>query len=267
MTWDLRPAGSLDLERLAGLFTAAYEDYLLPFAVDARQLRTMVDAFDLDLEASRVAFRDGEPVGLANLAIRGERGWIGGVGVVAAARRQGLGEVLMRAVHDQARERGLREVWLEVMVANERAVPLYEKLGYTTTRDVDVWSLDAADDAGEAEIDADEVPWQDAHARVRERRDEREPWQRADETVANLGDLDGLVGGDAAAVFRVADGRVTFLQAVGSRDAVHRLVAAMRTRGPVTALNLPADGMLGGAFRHLGGRHVVRQHEMVLQLA
>ena len=263
MTWELRPASTLDLERLAGLFTAAYEDYLVPFALTEQQLRTMVDVFDLDLEASRVAFRDGEPVGLANLGIRGDRGWIGGVGVVGGARRQGLGETLMRAVHEQARERGLGEVWLEVMVENDRALPLYEKLGYVTTRDVDVWSLDVAHDGAAAE----EVPWREAHAWIRERRREREPWQRADETVANHDDLRGLVADDAAGVFREADRRVTFLQGAGSPGAVTTVLAGMRARGAVTALNLPADGAIGSAFRDLGGRHVVRQHEMVLRLA
>ena len=267
MTWELRPASSLDLERLAGLFTSAYEDYLVPFALGEQQLRTMVDVFDLDLDASRVAVRGGEPVGLANLGIRRDRGWIGGVGVVRHARRLGLGEVLMRAVHEQARARGLREVWLEVMVANERALPLYEKLGYVTTRDVDVWSLDAADDAGEPRTEADEVPWDDAHARISESRHEREPWQRSDETVANHDDLRGLVADDAASVFRVADGRVTLLQARGSLGGVRTLVAAMRAHGPVTALNFGPDSAVSSAFRDLGGRHVVRQHEMVLRLA
>ena len=58
----------------------------------------MESSFDIDLDASRVAFRDGEPVGLANLAVRGDEGWIGGVGVVSAARAaSGVGETLMRA--------------------------------------------------------------------------------------------------------------------------------------------------------------------------
>ena len=262
MTFDLRPASSLGLERLAGLFTAAYEDYLLPFALDEQQLRTMVELFDLDLDASRVAFREGEPVGLANLGIRGDRGWIGGVGVIPAARRHGLGAQLMVAVHEQARERGMREVWLEVMLENDRALPLYEKLGYVTSRDVEVWSIDSAADGA----DAEEVSWEEAHAVIRERRREPDPWQRADETVANHGGLRGLVAGDAATVFRAADGRATLLQMVGAADAARSLLAAVRGHGPVTVLNAPPGGVISGAFRDLGGRRVVVQHEMVLRL-
>ena len=56
--------------------------------------------FDFDLDASRVALRDGRQIGLVNLGVRGPDGWIGGMGVVPDERRRGVGEQLMRAVHD-----------------------------------------------------------------------------------------------------------------------------------------------------------------------
>jgi GNAT superfamily N-acetyltransferase len=103
---ELRSAQSLSLADRVALFNAAYEGYVMPFRLEEPSLSFMESSFDTDLDASRVAFRDGNPVGLANLAIRGDEGWIGGVGVVSAARRQGLGETLMRAVHDEARRAG-----------------------------------------------------------------------------------------------------------------------------------------------------------------
>ena len=80
MSLTFRPAGQHELARLAGLFTAAYEGYLVPFSIDERTLRFMVDAYDLDLDASRVALLDSVPVGLANVAVRGDRAGIGGIG-------------------------------------------------------------------------------------------------------------------------------------------------------------------------------------------
>ena len=62
--------------------------------VDEAAVEFLVRTFDLDLDASLVAVDDGEPVGLVNLGVRGERGWIGGLGVVAEARRRGLGRTL-----------------------------------------------------------------------------------------------------------------------------------------------------------------------------
>ena len=159
----------------------------------------MREAFDLDADVSRIAFRDGEAMGLGNLGIRGEDAWIGGVGVVTTARRTGVGETLMRALHEQARERCIRRVWLEVIVENTGAFALYEKLGYRTLRDVEVWSLSAAEDGEPA---AREVPAAEAHEKVRERRTEREPWQRADASLAHYDDARGVVTDRGAAVYR-----------------------------------------------------------------
>jgi hypothetical protein len=52
---DIRSARSLSLGERAGLFNAAYEGYLLPFHLDEQQLAAMDEAFDLDLDASRIA--------------------------------------------------------------------------------------------------------------------------------------------------------------------------------------------------------------------
>jgi hypothetical protein len=79
---EIESASSLDGARRAELFTSAYEGYLLPFRIDEKQLAGMDAAFDIDVDASRIASRDGELVGLGNLGVRGEGAWIGGVGVV-----------------------------------------------------------------------------------------------------------------------------------------------------------------------------------------
>ena len=129
MTLELRSARSLPRGERAELFTAAYEDYVVPFAIDEPMLEFLETAFDLDLDASLLAFLDGEPAGLVNLGIRGDEGWIGGLGVVAAARRRGLGRTLMEAAHAEARARGVRRVWLEVIDTNTSAFALYEQLG------------------------------------------------------------------------------------------------------------------------------------------
>ncbi|HEU5476600.1 MAG TPA: GNAT family N-acetyltransferase [Gaiellaceae bacterium] len=256
---DLRSARSLPHAERAALFNAAYEGYVIPFRVDEAALSFMDDAFDLDLDASRLAFREGTAVGLGNLGVRGEDAWIGGVGVVPAARRTGVGEALMRALHEQARERGVRRVWLEVIVENTGAFALYEKLGYRTIRDVEVWSLPAVEDYDAAT--AREVPAAEAHARIRELRSGREPWQRADETLAHYADARGIATDDGAAVFRAA-GTVQLLQLAGRAEP---LLRSLRRLGTVSVLNLPEDDPAAASLRALGASVVVRQHEMLLE--
>jgi ribosomal protein S18 acetylase RimI-like enzyme len=259
VTLELRSARSLSLGERAELFTSSYEGYLLPFSVDGPALGFMEETFDLDLDASRIALRDGTRVGLGNLGVRGEDAWIGGVGVVPAARRNGVGEALMQALHDQAHERGVARVWLEVIDRNLGAVALYEKLGYRVERDVEVWSLPADEGAGGA---GREVPAAEAHARIRELRSEREPWQRADETLAHYGDARGLETGGGAAVFRPGEA-VQLVQLAGDAEP---LLRALRALGPVSVLNLPTDGPAAVTLRELGGSVRVRQHEMLLEL-
>lgn len=261
MNVDLRSARSVSPAERAALFNASYEGYLLPFQIDEHQLEAMDEAFDLDLDASRIAHRDGEPVGLGNLGVRGDEAWIGGIGVVTAARRSGVGETLMQALHEQARERGIRRIWLEVIADNKPAFALYEKLGYRTVREVAVWSLPLSvterSEAGEATAE-------EAHARIRELRAGREPWQRADGTLAHYSDARGIVTAGGAAVYRQPGENVQLVQVAGDAEP---LLRALRTLGTVSLLNLPEDDPAGPVLDALGAAVVVRQHEMLLEPA
>jgi GNAT superfamily N-acetyltransferase len=239
----------------AELFTAAYEGYLMPMHIDEAALAWMQEKFDFDLDGSRIAYRDGEPVGLANLAIRERDAWIGGIGVITAARRAGVGEALMRAVHEEARSRGVERVWLEVIVENTVAFALYEKLGYELLQDVEVWTLPAAEgyDAGR------EVPAAEAKAQLPER---HEPWQRADGTLAHYDDVRALVTDTGAMLFCVLSS-AQLQQYAGEPEP---LIRALRSFGDVHILNLPADDPAADVLRELGGSVTVRQHEMLLEL-
>jgi ribosomal protein S18 acetylase RimI-like enzyme len=259
---ELQLASELSDEELAALFTASYEGYLVPFAVDAPAVRFLTETNDLDRAASVVAARGGERVGLANLALRGADAWVGGVGVVPPERRRGTGRRLMQALHENARSRGVERIWLEVIVGNTGAVALYEGFGYARVRDLEVWSLRAGA-AGEA----NEVGAGEAHAWIRTHRTEREPWQRDDASLAKAADLRGLVVDGAAAVVRVHGGRVSVVQIAGDEEPLRKLLGAVRSLGDaLSVLNLPAGHPAADALAALGGTVDVRQHEMVLQL-
>jgi len=257
---ELAPASSLSTEELAELFTAGYEHYYAPISVDATALGFMAVAFDFDLDASRVATRAGEPVGVGLLGVRGGQAWIGGLGVVASARRAGIGQALMDAVLDEARTRGVEEVRLEVIRENERAIPLYARLGFERTRELEVWSLPPA--PGRAE----EIPAADAHAITRAARTVREPWQRDDATVDNLDGVRALAAGSATAVYRMEGERVNLLQAAGDAADLRHLVGALRAKGAIFGLNYPAGGPVAAALREAGAAVPIRQLEMVADL-
>jgi hypothetical protein len=152
-------------------------------------------------------------------------------------------------------------VRLEVIRQNTRAIPLYERLGFELTRELEVWSVPS----GSGPVL--DVSAAEAHAVTRARRVVREPWQRDDGTVARLDRLRGLAAGDGAAVVRAADGRVSLLQAAGDPDELRELVAAAGSFGDtLIALNIPPDHPVSPVLRELGGRVDVTQHEMTLAL-
>jgi ribosomal protein S18 acetylase RimI-like enzyme len=263
MPFALAPASTLTRAERAALFTAAYEGYVLPFVVDEATLRFMEHAFDLVPEASLVARAHADPVGLANLGLRGPDAWVGGVGVVPSYRGAGLGEALMQALAEEGRRRGAERVWLEVIVENTAALRLYEKLGYEHARDVEVWSL-----SGKEAARSNQVPLAEARTWIEAHRTTREPWQRADTTVDRLSELEpppqGLLVDGGAAVVRVVDGRVNLAQLAGAPRVVLEAVRALGDT--VSLVNLPADDPAAAVLRELGGEVVVRQHELVLEL-
>jgi ribosomal protein S18 acetylase RimI-like enzyme len=256
----LEPASRYGDAELAALFTAGYEGYFLPVQIDDAAFRAMVDASDLDLELSRVAVADGEPAGICTVAVRGERGWIGGLGVRAPDRSRGVGAVLMRRVIEELRARGARELWLEVLVQNEPAIRLYEKLGFEHVRDLDVWALD---DFVSERHKLPSLALEDALGR-----EERPPWQRADESVRHAGDAVAHGDEHGVLVHRRTGAVASVLQcAAADEESARRLLLALPAQATgVRWLNGPEGHPLGAALAELGGAVVHRQHELLLRL-
>lgn len=268
----LRPASELDLEALADLFTRSYEGYAVPMHVDAGAMAFMQEAFDHSPADSFVAWDGEQPVGVAMLGVRAPLGWVGGVGVVSAARRRGIGEQLMRALLDRARALALRELALEVMVGNDGARLLYERLGFRTWRMLEVLTWQTP--ARATSLLAQACAPREARARIVAARRAPEPWQRSDATLDRLDvstpALRALTtpGGDA--VYRVSDGRASILQLhATSETSAGVLLDTLRSRPGVNAvrfLNVPADDVAAAALRARGAELTVAQHEMRLNL-
>ena len=231
----LVPSDRYSLAELAELFTRGYEGYFVPMHFDEPTLRYMVEAWDIDLSRSRVA----PDAGLANLAIRGNRGWIGGIAVVPEQRRGGVGRALMEAVLELAPP----TVLLEVIEANEPAIKLYESLGFEKTRVLEVWR-----------VEADEVPAERAARSTLGQTDL--PWQREDASLP--ADYERVEVDGGAMIFR---GGTVFQLEARDEDAA----AALLSRGTVLDyMNVPEGDVAIGALERLGGELRLKQFEMVL---
>ena len=280
-TTPLVAADQIDFDALVTLMNDAYSDYDVPMHVDAAAVRFMVRSFDLDLAESRVALDGSTPVGLALLARRGPRAWIGGMGVTPAGRRRGLGRRLMHAVLERAKAGGAREAWLEVLTTNARAIPLYESLGFRHVRRLDVLRVATAP-AAPSEVTTAPVSLDEALAFAATHRRCEEPWQREEGSVRRWIEQELALEATAAtaggrtigvAIHRTAPPRVSMLQMVSvpgqerlSTPAL--LAAAFRGEADqgVRWLNLPQDDAASPLVLALAPECEASQHDMRLTL-
>jgi GNAT superfamily N-acetyltransferase len=232
----LIPADQLSYAELAELFTRGYEGYFTPVQVDEAAMGHMIDTWDIDLARSRVA----PAAGLCNLAIRGDRGWIGGIAVVPEVRRRGIGRVLMEAVLELAPP----TVTLEVIEQNEPAIGLYESLGFERTRILEVWSLPPVPVREARPVDARPLGQGGL------------PWQREDGSLPP--DYERLEVDGGAILLR--SGNVLQLDARDESAAVDLLSRGVQLQ----YVNVPEGDVASSALRHLGGDLRLRQFEMRL---
>lgn len=275
------PASTLDRAALVQAFNDGYSGYEVPTHLDEATFAFMAALSDFDLSRSVIGYEVDRVAAMAMLALRGERSWIGGMGVAPEFRGRGYGADAMRAVMANARAAGARVMHLEVLHRNAPAIRIYEALGFQRTRGLVVWLIEPEAPPPGALMEATIVPLD--HGAALDVIDhwitDRAPWQRAAESIAHLPQTPAALGvmreGSlaGAVVYRAASGRVSFL-ALAAREP-HReatldaLVAAVRMRHPVEParfLNLPEGDPAEPVFVRLGAREEARQIEMRLAL-
>jgi ribosomal protein S18 acetylase RimI-like enzyme len=275
-----RPAESFTSDDLSVLFSRAYAGYYLPSRVDAAGFDSMVVEHDIDLSASRVALVRREPIAFALLGVRGDRGWIGGMGVVPEHRGRGTGLAVMNAVLGAARPRKLRRIDLEVLTQNAPAIQIYEALGFQRRRTLDLWvrqsdatfPLPPSDTVKALDVD-------ECLARFDELHEVAPPWQRDLPTLRRMaGALHalGITDGDlimSYALYRMEGARVRTVDvaaAAGRRmamiESILRALIRDRAGSPLHFVNLPQDDPASTVMHRIGAEVEMQQHEMTLVL-
>jgi len=80
----------------------------------------------------------GEPLSIGRAVLAGESGsWVGlaGIETAPAARRRGLGRLILGTLLEWAAEQGAEHAMLEVRPENESALALYDRLGFVTAHE------------------------------------------------------------------------------------------------------------------------------------
>lgn len=127
-----------DLANLHRTFLEAFSDYLITFQLTPRQLERHIILNAVDLKRSVGCFQGEEMVAFT---MNGFGNWNGkstiydaGTGVIPAFRRQGLSRRMFELMFPMCEEMGIEQCLLEVIIGNEKAVRLYENLGFHPTR-------------------------------------------------------------------------------------------------------------------------------------
>ncbi len=140
MNYTIHSAQDFDITDLVAVLNTCYENYPVPIHFSPSQLEFFIRAQDIDLSLSVVTTSKTELVGLAQLARRGERGWVAGLGVCPGYRRSGLARNMMQQLTENATVAGIRHLQLEVLQQNTAAISLYQDLGWRTRRELLIWN-------------------------------------------------------------------------------------------------------------------------------
>jgi ribosomal protein S18 acetylase RimI-like enzyme len=135
-TFDFIPANAFSYEELTEVYNKTRVDYIVPMPMNAAKLREYVESYDIDMSASAVAVDGNEVLGLSMLGVRDDRAWITRLGVIRSNRKRGTGEALVNYLIDQARERDISRIFIEVIENNIPAYSLFQKKGFKDTRDL-----------------------------------------------------------------------------------------------------------------------------------
>lgn len=273
-----RPVAELTADQAAEATTRSFEGYLVPFRLDGPAFERRFGAEHLDRYLSEVYTAGGDLVGISLVTRRGTTARIGGFGCTPAYRGRGVGRALMERAVERCLNAGAATLTLEVIVGNEPAQRLYERLGFRVTRTLVGyrWEPDTAEpqlppSPGEGLVEIDPVrfarglSWADG--------DDDPPWQLAPETLAAaVPPRRAYALGAASALVGVTDETASVI-AVHTAPAARRqgqgraLLDALRAEFPGRRWSVPSvvPETAGAEFYAATGwvRDELAQYEMV----
>lgn len=131
---EIKRLADCTLKEALAAWNAGFEGYFADMTMTYEAFLRRFPFEDLSPELSVVAFMDGEPAGLIVNGVRNVGGlktaWNGGTAVAVKYRKQGVGRALMEETLKLYEQNGITLAMLEAIEGNDKAISLYESLGY-----------------------------------------------------------------------------------------------------------------------------------------
>jgi ribosomal protein S18 acetylase RimI-like enzyme len=277
----LLPATQVARSDFLTAFNRAYSDYFVPLHFDPPAFDLILERESIRIEASAAALQGDQIVGIGMLGVRGQRAWIGGMGVIPEYRHQGIGRQMMRWLLDQARALGVKRIQLEVITQNAPAIALYGSLGFRHVREMAVLTAEPiANLPSDPPLNGTRIT-AEGPVRLIKLMDQvsefRTPWQRDRETILQIVDrVDGLLAQESEgtpqgiALWSGAGERAGILALLArTPDIGAALLRRIRLALPEASLyysNVPTEDPLLPMLKQHGFTEVIAQYEMEYDL-
>lgn len=125
-----KPALNWNSFQLAEILTHCFEQYVVHFRLEGETFGWRFASEDFFPGDSLVWLDRGEPKAMALVTRRGRTCRLAAFAIRPELRGQGLGKIFIQQLIDEARARGDRQFFLEVILGNEGGLALYERMGF-----------------------------------------------------------------------------------------------------------------------------------------
>lgn len=262
------------LHEMARCLNLAFSDYAVPVHLEETELPGFFAASGIEEKRSFGAFLDGRLIGFLFHACHPYQGqsaaFAVGAGVVPGHRGKGVIASLFALAEQRLRQISTEAYYLEVLQQNERAVALYERLGFSITRELAVLRAVANHNEPAAE-GAAWAPFTGLDLAEGCRR-ARYSFEHSDHVLVLHPERYGVVYRkndkiSAYCIFSKADGSLCQL-GYRSLEDLRKVVQTLLERyGCITAKNIDSDDAeVLDMLASLGFQTVVKQFEMVKRL-
>lgn len=273
------PTSKFSFEQLADIYNQARVDYIVPMPMNAKRMSEYVHNYDISLDGSYVSFNsDDLETGVGMLGLRDQRGWITRLGVLPHRREKGIGQFLMESMIGYAIEQHCSLVQLEVIVGNDPARHLFEKLGFEKTRELMIIRRPPGAPKPNPHFEAFEVSDVEAgeFPELLKKRKDKPSWVEESQSLLNTGKLSGYhvvspEGEEGWVVFQRSAFQlqhIVFSQAENSElvQAMLYIVHSRNAMQDTKVENVPVSHPLWKAYKASGYVEVFHRTEMVLEL-